>query len=69
MIEARHLLKNKEEGGLLPLPHFFSDDRTAAFYVLGVAPSCPPIYKPHEHPILIYHYLAITLPLTEFSLC
>ena len=54
MIETRHLLKNKEEGGLLPLPHFSSDDRTVAHYVLGVAASCPPIYKPHEHPILIY---------------
>ena len=67
MIEAWHLLKNKEEGGLLPLPHFSFDDRTVAHYVLGVAPSCPPTYKLHKHPVLIYHHLAICLSLN--SLC
>ena len=47
-----------------PLPHFSSDYKTVAHYVLWAAPSC----KPYKCPILKNHSLFMTLPLTEFFL-
>ena len=50
---------------VFPPPHFSFDYKT----VEGMAPSRPPTCKPHKHPILMNHFLSITLPLIEFFLC
>ena len=61
MMEAKHLLKTEEEGGLLPFAQFSLDDKTVAHSVLGAAPSCLPACKPHKHPILINHFFLLKL--------
>ena len=66
MMEAKHLLKIEEEGGLLPFAQFSLDDKTVAHSVLGAAPSCLPAYKPHKPPVLINHFLSVTLLLSDF---
>ena len=48
--------------------HFSFDYITVAHYVLRAAPSHLPTCKPHKRPILINHFLSITLPLAEFFL-
>lgn len=57
MMEAKHLLKIEEEGGL-PFAQFSLDYKTVAHSVLGAAPSRLPACKPHHRPILIDSFLA-----------
>ena len=68
MMEAKHLLKTEEEGGLLPFAQFSLDDKTVAHSVLGAAPSCLPACKPHHRPIRTDLSLPFSLPLGEFLL-
>ena len=67
-MEARRLLKNEEESGLFPLFTFSSDYKMVALQVLGAVPSHPPTRKTYKYPILINHFLSISLLLAEFFL-
>ena len=68
MMEAWHSFKSEEERGLFPLPTFSLIVNCSPLSSWGVVPSHPPACKPQNHPILINHFLSISLPLVEFFL-
>ena len=75
MMEAKHLLKTEEEGGL-PFAQLSLDCKTVAHWVLGAAPSCLPACEPHHRPTLMEPCLAfpsapwwVLSVLREKSLC
>ena len=63
-----HSIKNEEESGLFPSPTFPLIVNCSPPTSLGVVPYHPPACKPQNHPIIINHFLSITLPLVEFFL-
>ena len=69
MMEAWYLLNNEEKVTLFPLPTFPIIIKLWPTKTWGVAPSHLHICKPDKSPILINHFLPITLPPTEFFLC
>ena len=62
------VLKNEKKGGLFPLPTFPVIIKLQPTNSQSMAPSCPPVHKPHKHPVLINKFLSITLCLAEFFL-
>ena len=55
---------------LFPLsPLFLWLENCSPLSSRGIAPSCPPACKSHRRPILINHFLSITMLLAEFFLC
>ena len=61
MMEAWHLLKNEEKGGLLLLPPFLSMIKLWPTKFSGRGKSYPPACKPHRPLIRINHVLSTTL--------